>query len=179
MRRQQTCRDAGRPHADEHQSFPTAGASQPQQPEHVAGGPTQDGQLDDRGPGPTHGAIPFLEIVRCAVKIVHRQDDVPPVAFRDQRLEATTPLEIDPVGAQSERTTQNAVTLVLGACEPSAFPCRPAGHDDRARPVRQRPLQVEIAHRVEPELDQVGADSARLVPAGAELGRRLSRHGGA
>ena len=177
MRRQETRRDAGRSHADERQSFPTAGASEPQQPDDVAGGPAADGQLDDLGPGPTHEPIPVFEIAWGALEIVHRQDDVPPPPFRDQRLEAAAPLEIDPVGAQFERTTQNGVTLILGAGELSTLPHRTACDEHRAGPVRQRPLEGEIAHRVEPQLDEVRV--TRLVPAGAELGRRLCRDGGA
>ena len=177
MRRQKPRRDTGRSHADKHQSFRPTGASQPQQPDHVAGGPAADSQLDDLGPGPAHRPIPFLKIARGAIEIVHRQHDVPPVPFRDQRLETTAPLEIDPVGAQRERTTQNAVTFFLGSREPSALPHGTAGDEHRAGPVRQRSLDVEITHRVEPELDQVRVMC--LVPARAELGRRRCRHGGA
>ena len=177
MRRQETRRDAGRSHTDEHQSFRPAGASQPQQADHLAGRPAADGHLDNLGAGPTHGPIPSLEIARGAVEIVHRQHDVPPVPFRDQRLEATAPLEIDPLGAKRQRATQDGVTLFLGSCKPSALPHRTAGDEYRAGAVPQRPLEVEIADRVEPELDQIRV--MRLVPADAELGRRLCRYRGA
>ena len=54
------------------------------------------------------------------------------------------------------RLGQQSSALVFGAFEHAAFPGRPAGHDHRPLPSGERPGDIGIGHRVEPQLDQIG-----------------------
>ena len=61
--------------------------------------------------------------------------------------------------------------VCFGPLEIPAFPCRPAGHDDRAASALQRASHIGVLHRVESQLHQVRL-AGGLVTPGPQFGQR-------
>ncbi len=71
-------------------------------------------------------ARPLRQIRRHAVEVVVRQHDAAAGRGREQIGEVRLPLDVDVLGAKSERLPEDRPPLLFGAPELSAFP-RAAG----------------------------------------------------
>ena len=132
------------------------------------------GDLDHLRAGRAHRVHARGKVDRHAVVVVRREHDAPAGGLCDQIVEMRAPLEVDPLRAFAQRGGKDALALLFRSGEPAAFPGRTAGHDDGPRPAGKRGRGVRVAHRVEPQLDQIGVGDR--VPFPAQLGRRLGRH---
>ena len=156
-----------RPHADhDHAALPLALRAEIQQRHRVAQRAQGRRDLDHLGAGLPHRVHARRQVDRDAVKVVRRQDDAPSLSLRDQIVEPRTPFQVDVIGAERQRVGEDPPAFVFRSGERTAFPVRPAGHDHRTPPPRQRAGGRRIANRVEPQLDQVGVDD-RVAPLGA------------
>ena len=118
--------------------------------------------LHDAASGRAHVAHDAREIGRHAFEVVERQHDARLIFGPQPPIDALgLPLDVDVFRPGVERLAQDPLTLFLRALEMSAFPRRPARHQHRPPPALQRAGDVGPIDRVEPQLDQVGARSAR------------------